>query len=120
MKPIWLLASAALAAACGTTPKPVVEPPVKEPPVKEPVVTENPKPALLPKDAFLDECRKGLAAAKAVLPTIVKAAGDRTVDNTLVPYNQLLIGVSESGALAGLMSEVHPDADVRDAARVCE
>jgi thimet oligopeptidase len=116
MKPIWLLASAALAAACGSKPKPVVEPPVKEP-----VVTENPNPApKLPKDIFLDECRVGLASAKELLPTIVNGPAERTTDNTLVPYNQLLMGVAESAALAGLMSEVHPDADVRDAARVCE
>jgi thimet oligopeptidase len=114
MKPRWVLACAALAAACGAKPKPVVEPP------KEPVVTEKapPKPKQ-PAEIFLAECRRGLESAQTILPTLL-ANADGTVDGTLGTYNQLLIGVGASAALAGLMSEVHPDAAVRDAARTCE
>src|SRR5262249_50904017 len=51
-------------------------------------------------------------------PEIVRAP--RTVDDTLTPYNQLLTAASASNALAGLMSEVHPDERIRDAAREVE
>jgi thimet oligopeptidase len=116
MKPSWLLASAALAAACGTKPKQV-----PEAPVKEPVVVAKPEPK--PKtgaELFLDECRKGLDSAKAILPEILASTEERTVDNTLTRYNDLLTGLGNSAGMAGLFSEVHPDAEVRDAARTCE
>ncbi|HET9622721.1 MAG TPA: M3 family metallopeptidase [Kofleriaceae bacterium] len=35
-------------------------------------------------------------------------------------YNELLTAASASNAMAGLMSEVHPDEAIRDAARECE
>ena len=41
-------------------------------------------------------------------------------DSPLVTYNQLLTAASATNALAGLMSEVHPDEAIRDAARECE
>jgi thimet oligopeptidase len=41
-------------------------------------------------------------------------------DEALVRYNELLTAASASNALAGLMSEVHPDEAIRDAARECE
>jgi thimet oligopeptidase len=50
----------------------------------------------------------------------VVAASARTVDGTLALYNQLLVAASATNALAGLMSEVHPDEAIRDAARECE
>ncbi len=69
--------------------------------------------------AFVTECLAGLRRAEALRPQIV---GDtpRTVDELLVRYNELLTAASASNALAGLMSEVHPDAAIRDAARECE
>jgi thimet oligopeptidase len=115
MKPSWLLASAALAMACGAKPKPIVEAPVKEPVVAKP----QPKPRP-PEDIFLEECRQGLSSARAILPKILAGPEERTVDNTLLSYNELLTGLGESAAMAGLMSEVHPDATIREAARTCE
>ena len=71
------------------------------------------------KKAFADECLTGLARAKQLRPQII-AGTDRSVDGTLTAYNQLLMNASASNALAGLMSEVHPDESIRDAARECE
>src|SRR5690606_11664592 len=48
------------------------------------------------------------------------AKAPRTIESTLVPYNELLTSASATNALAGLMSEVHPDEAIRDAARECE
>jgi thimet oligopeptidase len=67
---------------------------------------------------FAMECLAGLRRAEALRPEVVRAA--RTIDETLVRYNELLTAASASNALAGLMSEVHPDEAIRDAARECE
>jgi Zn-dependent oligopeptidase len=70
--------------------------------------------------AFAARCGEGLAAAKAVLPKLLAVSGPRTVENTLEPYNDIMIGIGRSAAMASLMSEVHPDEKIRDAARSCE
>ncbi len=68
---------------------------------------------------FAAECLAGLRRAEGLRPHIVTEA-PRTVDGVLSLYNQLLTSASASNALAGLMSEVHPDEAIRDAARECE
>jgi thimet oligopeptidase len=68
---------------------------------------------------FTAECLAGLERAKLLRPEII-AGKARTVDSTLVAYNELLTAASATNALAGLMSEVHPDEAIRDAARECE
>jgi thimet oligopeptidase len=68
---------------------------------------------------FATECLQGLRRAEALRPEIIERSA-RTIDETLVRYNQLLTSASASNALAGLMSEVHPDEAIRDAARECE
>ncbi|MGE0396137.1 MAG: M3 family metallopeptidase [Kofleriaceae bacterium] len=61
-------------------------------------------------DQFRTDCLAGLERAKALRPTV----------NSLEGYNELLMAASASNALAGLMSEVHPDEVIRDTARECE
>ncbi len=68
---------------------------------------------------FVAECLAGLRRAEALRPEIL-ALTARTVDETLDRYNQLLTAASASNALAGLMSEVHPNEVIRDVARDCE
>src|SRR5690348_1653604 len=70
-------------------------------------------------ERFTGQCLAGLRRAEALRPQII-AATARTVDETLVVYNDLLTAASASNAMAGLMSEVHPDEAIRDAARECE
>jgi thimet oligopeptidase len=65
----------------------------------------------------LAECRCALDLAAQLLPELVAIAAPRTVDNTLRRYNELLLHLSNAGAVAGLLSEVHRDEAVRDAAR---
>jgi thimet oligopeptidase len=111
-----LLFAAVLAlGACGGKPLPT-----EAPVIRSSVDVDSQKTDLKPADAFLAECREGLAAARALLPQILAVSGPRTVANTLDPYNEVLIGLSQSGALAGLFAEVHPDETLRDAARICE
>jgi thimet oligopeptidase len=73
-----------------------------------------------PAEKFARECREGLERARALLPTIGAVEGARTVENTLVPYNQMLVEVERSSATAGLIHSVHPDKAIRDAAETCE
>jgi thimet oligopeptidase len=68
---------------------------------------------------FTQECLAGLERARALRPQVI-ASTPRSIETTLVPYNELLMGASATNALAGLMSEVHPDEAIRDAARECE
>ncbi len=68
---------------------------------------------------FTEECLAGLRRAEQLRPQII-GSSDRSIDGTLVPYNELLTSASATNALAGLMSEVHPDEAIRDAARECE
>jgi thimet oligopeptidase len=71
-------------------------------------------------DKFARECRAGLVRAKEILPTITAAQATRTTDNTLVPYNQMMMALEQSSATAGLVHSVHPDKAIRDAAEACE
>ena len=61
-------------------------------------------------EQFRTDCLAGLERAKALRPTVT----------SLERYNELLMAASASNALAGLMSEVHPDEAIRDTARECE
>jgi thimet oligopeptidase len=69
---------------------------------------------------FIVACNAGFVEARKMLPVIIGLSEKRTIRNTLVPYNQLLMHLGNSSAMAGLMSEVHPLEDVRNAARDCE
>src|SRR5204862_6014445 len=73
-------------------------------------------------ERFSKECLAGLRRAEALRSQIVDGnpRPARTIERTLGMYNQLLTAASASNALAGLMSEVHPDEAIRDAARECE
>jgi thimet oligopeptidase len=71
-------------------------------------------------ERFATDCLAGLKRAEALRPTIVSGDAPRTIAGTLEPYNALLMAASSTNALAGLMSEVHPDEAIRDVARECE
>jgi thimet oligopeptidase len=69
-----------------------------------------------PADAFLDECRGAIDAAKGLLAQILAAPRPRTLENTLEPYNSMAIELGNAVQRAALFSEVHPDAVFRAAA----
>ncbi|MBL4636852.1 MAG: Zn-dependent oligopeptidase [Kofleriaceae bacterium] len=69
---------------------------------------------------FGEECREGLHAAQKQLPLILAVSGARSEENLLVPYNMMLTHIEHSMALASLMSAVHPDKEIREAAKACE
>lgn len=61
-----------------------------------------------------------LRRARALRETIVNAPAPRTIDNTLAPYNHMIMHLDAAAAEANLFARVHPDAAVRDAAEQSE
>jgi thimet oligopeptidase len=107
-----------LAACSGSTSRTEPTPPPAQP--AEPVAKAAVAPPETPADAFARECRAGLVRARELLPAILAVSGQRTVENTLVPYNQLLTALEQSSAMAGLNNNVHPSKAIRDVAESCE
>ncbi|HYE65884.1 MAG TPA: M3 family metallopeptidase [Pyrinomonadaceae bacterium] len=54
-----------------------------------------------------------LAKAQQALERMLAVKGKRTFENTLKPYDEVLLYLDAAGSQAGLMQEVHPDATVR-------
>ncbi len=114
LRRLGFLVAATATATLGCGPRPEAEIAVKDPVIKP---VEKPP---TPEAQFLGECRRGLAIARAMLPELLAVPGARTVDNTLKVLNEIQLNVSNSYALAGLFSEVHPSETIREAARTCE
>jgi thimet oligopeptidase len=55
-----------------------------------------------------------LAAAQRSIDTLLAVKGARTIENTLVPYDEAVHQNNTAGYFAGLMVDVHPDATFRD------
>src|SRR5689334_15550209 len=51
-----------------------------------------------------------LAMAQAAIDKIVAVKGARSVDNTLVPYDEAIRQINTTAYFAVLMQQVHPDA----------
>jgi thimet oligopeptidase len=55
-----------------------------------------------------------LAAVQSSIDTMLAVKGKRTMENTLVPYDEAVRQNNSAAYLAGLMEQVHPDATFRD------
>jgi thimet oligopeptidase len=55
-----------------------------------------------------------LAAGQKAVDTLLAAQGPRTIENTLVPFDEALRQINSAGYFAGLMEQVHPDSTFRD------
>ena len=55
-----------------------------------------------------------LAAGRAAIDALLVVKGPRTVENTLVLYDEAVRQNNSAGYFAGLMEQVHPDATFRD------
>jgi thimet oligopeptidase len=55
-----------------------------------------------------------LAAAQRSIDEITDVKGDKTIQNTLVPYDEAVHQIDSATYFAGLMQEVHPDEDFRN------
>jgi len=57
-----------------------------------------------------------LAAARAAIDKLVAVKGPRTVENTLVPYDDAVRRINSAFYLSGILQQVHPDTAFRDSA----
>jgi len=55
-----------------------------------------------------------LAAVQRSIDTLLAVKGKRTIENTLVPYDEAVHQNNSAAYFAGLMEQVHPDATFRD------
>jgi len=55
-----------------------------------------------------------LAAGQVAIDTLISAKGPRTIENTLVPYDEAVRQNNSAGYFAALMEQVHPEATFRD------
>ncbi len=55
-----------------------------------------------------------LAAGQRAIETLLAVKGPRTIDNTLVPFDEAVHQNNSAGYFAGLMEQVHPDSTFRD------
>jgi Zn-dependent oligopeptidase len=67
-------------------------------------------------EILLADTRAALATARSELETLLGVKGPRTEADTLGPYQRLQLALSNAGHRAGLLSEVHPDKPLREAA----
>ena len=67
---------------------------------------------------LLADTRAALATARSELDTLLAVKGGRTEADTLAPYHRLQLALSNAGHRAGLLSEVHPDKPLREAAEL--
>jgi thimet oligopeptidase len=58
-----------------------------------------------------------LAWQQQQIDTLLAVAGERTLENTLRPFDDAVATLSAAGSLASLLDSVHPDKSVRDKAR---
>jgi len=57
-----------------------------------------------------------LKKAQAALDRMLAVTGKRTIENTLVPFDEAYIYLDSAAQQSGLMQEVHPDKDFRESA----
>ena len=64
-------------------------------------------------EAFAREAQAGLAACRDQLGALLAPGGPRTTETLLVPYNRLLLDLSDLLGQSKFLFDVHPDAAVR-------
>jgi thimet oligopeptidase len=61
-----------------------------------------------------------IAWARAYRTRLLEVSGPRTIENTLVPYNEMMMHLDAALNEANLFARVHPDAEVREVAEHAE
>src|SRR5271167_4043442 len=81
-------------------------------PTSQPTVWANKPDAA----AFEKYVNDKIAAGQKSIDQLLAVKGPRTIENTLVPYDESVHQVNNGNYLANLMFQVHPDAAFRDRA----
>jgi thimet oligopeptidase len=66
--------------------------------------------------AFRAQCEAEIGNAQEALGRVLAVQGRRTIENTLSPYNEMMLHADNAAYMAGLMESVHPDSIYRTAA----
>jgi len=66
--------------------------------------------------AFEKIVKDRLASAQSSIDQVTSIKGSRTIQNTLVPFDEAVRQINAAGYLSGLMQQVHPDTAFRDKA----
>lgn len=66
--------------------------------------------------AFRSLCEAEIANAQEAQDRLIAVKGPRTVENTIVPYNEMMLHADNAGYYSGLMESVHPDSAYRGTA----
>ncbi|MGM0578573.1 MAG: M3 family metallopeptidase [Myxococcota bacterium] len=83
--------------------------------------TDRDDPVWSSAERLTARCDAGLDRARALREQLKQPVdGPRTEANTLEPFDRMLETLDTSSGWAGLLFSVHPDAEVRDAARECQ
>jgi thimet oligopeptidase len=69
-------------------------------------------------EVFQASAETEMRAAQAALDRMLAVQGNRTIDNTLVPYNEIMIHAEKAAYGSHLMESVHPDSAYRARAEV--
>lgn len=77
---------------------------------------KTPPPAEITGKLSYEENKKRIEKAKILLAQILNVKEARTVDNTLLPYNDLLLELDAAYGNAGLFGATHPDKEIREQA----
>ncbi|MBI2822006.1 MAG: Zn-dependent oligopeptidase, partial [Acidobacteria bacterium] len=67
-------------------------------------------------EAFVADCRRHITASSELLEKILAVQGKRTAQDTLIPYNEISIHLSNAAERANLYANVHPSEPMRAAA----
>lgn len=83
---------------------------------------EEPKMAfaLRQQENIQEECQAHLSMAKHWLDHLLQPAKGRNEQNTLMPYNEILIHLDDAISKSSLFSHVHPSETLRKDAEACE
>lgn len=68
-------------------------------------------------EAYEAQCRDDLKQFEKMFQEMEHISGPKTIESVLVPFNELDIRVGNSNRKAGLYSNVHPDAEIRERAK---
>lgn len=79
------------------------------------------RPALWDSGPVVDgQCKAHMQAIEALRQSLLAVSGERTVDNTVRPFNLMELHINRTQPLSELLANAHPDQAVRSAAEKCE
>ncbi|MCP4674102.1 MAG: Zn-dependent oligopeptidase [Deltaproteobacteria bacterium] len=124
---VAIVAMVSMVAGCSKEPAPEAQkvPSKETPPAPEakptPTAAERTAPPIWKSVTDVKTaCKKHLDAAKKIRDELVAVEGARTLENTLQPINNVLIEVDAVMPMSELITNVHPEKKVRDAAEKCQ